>query len=95
MGDPATDTAALAAASPRRRASEIRIPILLMHGSADQVVPITQSRMMKQALEEAGKSVRLITFEGEDHSGWDEVNWRRQAEEAIAFFRPYLTRRAE
>lgn len=46
------------------------------------------------ALEAAGKSVRLITFDGEDHSGWDAANWRRQAEEAIAFFRPYLGRRA-
>jgi dipeptidyl aminopeptidase/acylaminoacyl peptidase len=95
MGDPATDAAALAAASPRRRASAIRIPILLMHGSADQLVPIAQSRVMKEALEQAGKSVRLITFEGEDHSGWDADNWHRQAEEAIAFFRPYLQRRAE
>ena len=77
-------------ASPRRHAAEIRIPILLMHGTADEVVPVGQSRMMKEALEAAGKNVRLIVFEGEDHSDWYPENWRRQAEEAIAFFRPHM-----
>jgi len=91
MGDPGTDPAAIAAASPRQRAAEIRIPILLMHGTADEVVPIAQSRMMKQALDAAGKRVRLVVFEGEDHSDWYPENSRRQAEEAIAFFRPQLS----
>ena len=92
IGDPETDAAAINAASPRLRAAEIRIPVLLMHGSADQVVPVAQARIMKEALETAGKSVRLLVFEGEDHSDWAPENWRRQAEEAIAFFRPHLTR---
>ena len=91
IGDPETDGAAISAASPRLRAREIRIPILLMHGSADEVVPIAQARLMKEALDAAGRSVRLLTFEGEDHSDWDSENRRRQAEEAIAFFRPYLS----
>jgi dipeptidyl aminopeptidase/acylaminoacyl peptidase len=94
IGDPGRDDAAIADASPRLHASSIRIPILLMHGSADEVVPIAQSRIMKEALESAGKSVRLVTFEGEGHSGWSPENWRRQAEEAIAFFRPHLERPA-
>jgi len=92
IGDPETDAAAIGAASPRLRAREIRIPILLMHGSADEVVPIAQSRIMKEALDAAGKSVRLVAFEGEDHSDWYPENWRRQVEEAIAFFRPYMSR---
>ena len=90
IGDPEEDAPAISAASPRLRAEEIRIPILLMHGSADEVVPIQQARIMKEALDAAGKSVRLLTFEGEDHSDWYPENWRRQAEEAIAFFRPHL-----
>jgi dipeptidyl aminopeptidase/acylaminoacyl peptidase len=91
MGDPERDAGALAAASPRLRAQDIRIPILLMHGTADRIVPIAQSRIMEQALEAAGKPVRLIAFDGEDHSGWDAANWVRQAEEAIEFFRPIMS----
>jgi len=91
IGDSETDAAAIGAASPRQHAAEIRIPILLMHGTADETVPIAQSRMMKQALDAAGKSVRLVVFEGEDHSDWYPENLRRQAEEAIAFFRPHLS----
>jgi dipeptidyl aminopeptidase/acylaminoacyl peptidase len=90
IGDPERDAVAIADASPRQRAGGIRIPVLLMHGTADEVVPIAQSRSMKEALESAGKSVRLITFEGEGHTGWSAENWRRQAEEAIAFLKPHL-----
>ena len=92
IGDPETDAATIGAASPRLRAREIRIPILLMHGSADEVVPIAQAWIMKEALDAAGKSVRLLAFEGEGHSDWYPENWRRQAEEAIAFFRPHMSR---
>jgi len=73
-------------------AKDIRIPILVMHGTADEVVPIGQARIMKEALDAAGRSVRLLTFEGEDHSDWYPENWRRQADEAIAFFRPHMSR---
>ncbi len=91
IGDPESDAAAIKAASPRQHAADIRIPILLMHGSADDVVPIGQSQAMNEALEAAGKSVRLITFEGEGHTDWNPANWRKQAEEAVAFFRPHLS----
>jgi dipeptidyl aminopeptidase/acylaminoacyl peptidase len=91
IGDPESDSAAISAASPRLRAAGIRAPILLMHGTADEVVPIAQSRMMKEALDQAGKPVRLLVFEGEDHSNWYPENWRKQAEEAIAFFRPHMS----
>ena len=37
IGDPKTDAAALHAGSPSERAAEIRIPIMLMHGTADQI----------------------------------------------------------
>ena len=90
IGDPERDAAAIADASPRQRTVDIRIPILLMHGTADEVVPVGQSRSMYEALESAGRSVRLITFDGESHTHWAAENWLRQAEEAIAFLRPHL-----
>jgi dipeptidyl aminopeptidase/acylaminoacyl peptidase len=67
MGDPNTDLAALEAASPTRRADEIRIPVLLLHGTEDEIVPLEQSTLMRTALESAGVDYRFRTFEGGDH----------------------------
>jgi dipeptidyl aminopeptidase/acylaminoacyl peptidase len=90
IGDPKTDVAALRAASPGQRADEIHIPVLLMHGSEDNVVPVEQSRIMKAALEHAHKNVRLELFDGEGHSYWSHQNEIKQINDAIAFFHPAL-----
>ncbi|WP_421933697.1 alpha/beta hydrolase family protein [Phenylobacterium sp.] len=71
IGDPKTDAARLAAASPRRRAAEIKAPVLLIHGLDDTVVAVAQSRMMAQALKGAGKSSELVTLRDAGHSGWE------------------------
>ncbi len=90
IGDPKVDQAAIEAISPRHRAHEINIPVLLMHGTADEIVPDKQSEIMKKALEKAGKSVRYIEFKGEAHSDWSTKNEIKQIEEAIAFLKPLL-----
>jgi len=55
------------ARSPARFASEVRAPILLIHGVDDTVVPISQSQRMARALKAAGKPYELIELPGEDH----------------------------
>jgi dipeptidyl aminopeptidase/acylaminoacyl peptidase len=55
------------AKSPARAASEVRAPILLLHGVDDSVVPVAQSRRMAKALQELGKQHSLIELPGEDH----------------------------
>jgi dipeptidyl aminopeptidase/acylaminoacyl peptidase len=67
FGDPATDSDAMVAASPRRRAKEIRAPVLLMHGNKDEIVDFNQSRTMADALKSAGKSCDYVVLEGEGH----------------------------
>ncbi len=67
MGDPATDTAAMVAASPRRRVKEIAAPVLLMHGDKDDVVDPNQSRMMAEALKAAGKTYDYVVLKDEGH----------------------------
>ncbi len=57
----------LARNSPARRVAEVSAPVLLMHGSLDRTVRTTQSRDMARALSGAGKSVRYIELEGEEH----------------------------
>ncbi len=71
MGDPETDKEAMIAASPRRRVKEIVAPVLLMHGSKDNIVDPNQSRMMADALKGAGKTYEYVVLDGEGHH-WAE-----------------------
>lgn len=57
----------LASISPARNVAGIRIPILLLHGSDDVVVPFTQSSDFARALKEQGKPHKLVELPGEDH----------------------------
>jgi len=57
----------LAAISPSQMADKVEIPILLIHGKDDTVVPYVQSTLMADALKKAGKPVELVTLPGEDH----------------------------
>jgi dipeptidyl aminopeptidase/acylaminoacyl peptidase len=57
----------MAAYSPAAQATKADIPILLIHGKDDSVVPLEQSRIMADALRKAGKPVELIVQKGEDH----------------------------
>ncbi len=94
IGDPAADAAALQAASPRLRVDAIRVPILLIHGDADNIVPIEQSHLMQKALKKAGKNVRMTTYKMEGHGSWSNENELQNLEEIIAFFEPHLAARA-
>ena len=53
--------------SPARQASKASIPVLLIHGRDDTVVPAEQSQLMAEALRKAGKPVELVLQKGEDH----------------------------
>jgi len=57
----------LAAISPAKMADRIDIPVLLIHGKDDTVVPYVQSTIMADAMKKAGKPVELVTLNGEDH----------------------------
>lgn len=61
------DRERLRATSPARQAERIQVPVLLVHGSVDRVVPVEQSADMAKALKRAGKSHRYIEQEGGDH----------------------------
>ncbi len=54
--------------SPALNARSITAPVLLFHGTNDMNVRINQSRMMRGALNDAGKRVELIEYPGLAHS---------------------------
>lgn len=53
--------------SPLRRASEIKVPVLMFHGSIDGNVAIAHSEKMAAALRKAGGRAELVRFKGLDH----------------------------
>lgn len=74
IGDPERDRDRLTATSPARIAQTIKVPVLLIHGNDDFVVPVAQSVAMKKALEKSGRKTELIRFEDEGHSNWSDEN---------------------
>lgn len=55
--------------SPLTLASSIRAPVLLLHGDADEVVPVEQARALAAELTRLGRDVELHEYPGEGH-GW-------------------------
>ncbi|KKK21768.1 hypothetical protein ARAM_001691 [Aspergillus rambellii] len=48
---------------------KIRAPLLLLQGDVDTIVPVSQATQMEEAMNQAGKQVEVVIFEGEGH-GW-------------------------
>lgn len=69
-------SAHVAAASPARLAAGIKIPVLLIHGADDRVVPLSQSIAMQKALIRTGRKTGLVTLPDEGHSGREYSNER-------------------
>lgn len=85
IGDPRSDRAMLEAASPARRAAEVRAPVMLIHGGADRIVLPEQSRLMAAALKAAGREHEHIEVPGAGHATWSDAKDRELMEKVIAF----------
>lgn len=66
-------------------ADKIPVPILIMHGGADQDIPLAQSQRMDAELTRLGKPHQFIVFDGEQHVIGGKGAERDAA--AIAWFR--------
>jgi dipeptidyl aminopeptidase/acylaminoacyl peptidase len=76
--------------SPLNYADAIRIPVLLVHGEDDTVVPVRQSRDMRRRLEREGKEVRFVELQGGDHWMLEYETRRNVMEEVDAFLARHL-----
>lgn len=67
--------------SPIHRADRITAPLLIFHGTEDQVVPIAQSEALVERIGAVDGAVELVVFEGEGHGFRQpehvEVEYRR------------------
>ena len=67
LGVAGPDDPAVHTISPIDHVADINVPVLLIHGRDDTVVPFDQSERMADALRRAGKQVQLLALKGEDH----------------------------
>jgi dienelactone hydrolase len=82
--DPAVSTI-----SPISHVDAVTVPVLLIHGKDDTVVPYEQSQVMYDALRKKGKDVQLVTLKDEDH--WLSRSGTRlqMLESSVAFLRAH------
>lgn len=67
IGVTGADDPLLKSISPAQQAAAVAVPMLLIHGRDDTVVPYQQSEYMRDGLTRAGKSVEFVTLNAEDH----------------------------
>jgi dipeptidyl aminopeptidase/acylaminoacyl peptidase len=87
VGDPKTDADLIAAESPVKHIAAIKAPILLLHGTDDQIVDPAQSRQMADALKQAGKPYSYVEVKDAGHhmSEWDEKATRLILQTSVDF----------
>ena len=77
----------VAQGSPARNAAAFAAPVLIFHGERDRNVNPNQSKIMKEALVDAGKAVELIVFPKLDHYLEDSAARIEMLKKSDAFLR--------
>jgi acetyl esterase/lipase len=77
-------------ASPLAHVDARAAPTLIIHGTADDVVPIAQSRKLRDALQGAGVEVKMVELRGEEHVFQSRASNRRMLLETIDFLNRHL-----
>jgi dipeptidyl aminopeptidase/acylaminoacyl peptidase len=85
IGDPEQDETKLRAISPINFADKITVPVLIIQGKNDRIVPPRQARKMVTALEKAGRSPESLFISDEGH-GFMHEEARLQEYKAIEAF---------
>ena len=82
---PAGDVERYRQRSPIAYAERIDVPLLVMHGDSDPVVPIESTLAFVERVRAAGGEVELTVMEGEGHGFRDPANRRAEYEHTEAF----------
>ena len=76
--------------SPLYNADQIKTPLLLFHGTDDNLLPIKLVRDFRKEVEAAGVPVEFLAFKNEGHGLSFPSSNLVAAQEQIAWFRKYL-----
>jgi dipeptidyl aminopeptidase/acylaminoacyl peptidase len=90
LGDPSKDGSRLADKSPIRMARGWKVPTLLIHGDADDIVFVEQSRSMNRALKGAGVNVRYVEIKDMGHGPGTLKEWTQVLNEIDGFLGEYI-----
>lgn len=91
IGDQTFSQAQFDAVSPLKHAARIKAPVLLMHGTADERVPIEHSKKMMTALGAAGKKFEWEEFANEGHGMLYLDSRQKFYERLFAFLHKHMT----
>lgn len=86
------DEAQLKGFSPVYNAEKIKANVLLIHGEKDKRAPFIHADLMQEALEDAGKQVKLSEYEDEAHGFYAEENQIRYYKEVVEYLGTQLKR---
>jgi len=75
--------------SPVKHVNAVNVPVLLIHGLDDTVVPFEQSQMMFDAMKGSKKTVELVTLKKEDHWLSRGETRLQMLEASVAFLRTH------
>jgi dipeptidyl aminopeptidase/acylaminoacyl peptidase len=89
MGATGADDPALEKISPVQHLDALNVPVLLIHGRDDTVVPFEQSETMFDALRGAKKDVELVTLKQEDHWLSRSETRLQMLQASVAFLRAH------
>ncbi|MGY0216726.1 alpha/beta hydrolase family protein [Endozoicomonadaceae bacterium StTr2] len=72
--------------SPARQVNKIKADLFIVHGEADELAPFEQAKVLKAALDKAGKEYEWLTKADEGHGFVKRENRRELYQKMIAFF---------
>jgi dipeptidyl aminopeptidase/acylaminoacyl peptidase len=72
--------------SPLTHAEQLTVPLLILQGLDDKVVPPAQAQVLVDALRRSGVPFAYLTFEGEAHGFRKAENIRRVVEVELSFY---------
>jgi acetyl esterase/lipase len=85
-----TDAEIYRRASPIQHVSRDDPPVMMIHGTADLIVPIIHSERLLEKLQANGVTAELITMKGEGHGAWRPSVSAKSTREAIRFLDHHL-----
>ena len=75
--------------SPIKHLDAVNVPIMMIHGRDDTVVPYEQSSIMFDALKRAKKDVEMVTLKKEDHWLSRSETRLQMLQSSVAFLRAH------
>lgn len=88
-GTPITNTTGYTNASPINFVTATAPPTIIFHGTADLIVPISESIRLQARLQTAGVTNQYVVYTGESH-GWSGTNLVDTYNKAVAFIKNNL-----